>query len=79
MASTVAAPAVRRATKEFHGIVVSAGKMDKTVKVKFGGLRYEPRVQKVRCRHLPPTYLPTYLPTHPPTHPPTCLPTNRPS
>ncbi|KAI0138877.1 hypothetical protein GGR57DRAFT_46681 [Xylariaceae sp. FL1272] len=34
------------AGKELHGIVVSAGLMDKTVKVKLGGQRYEPRVQK---------------------------------
>ncbi|KAI1656127.1 nucleic acid-binding protein [Daldinia decipiens] len=49
MASEVAAAAanvVRRAGKEMHGIVVSAGLMDKTVKVKLGGLRWEPRVQK---------------------------------
>ncbi|KAI0381063.1 nucleic acid-binding protein [Hypomontagnella monticulosa] len=49
MASEVAAAAtntVRRAAKEIHGIVVSAGLMDKTVKVKLGGLRWEPRVQK---------------------------------
>lgn len=50
MASEVAAAAanaVRRTTKEMHGIVVSAGLMDKTVKVRLGGLRWEPRVQKV--------------------------------
>ncbi|KAI0836126.1 nucleic acid-binding protein [Hypoxylon sp. FL0890] len=49
MASEVAAAAantVRKAAKEMHGIVVSAGRMDKTVKVKLGGLRWEPRVQK---------------------------------
>ncbi|XXH01142.1 hypothetical protein Hte_007495 [Hypoxylon texense] len=49
MASEVAAAAanaVRRTTKEMHGIVVSAGLMDKTVKVRLGGLRWEPRVQK---------------------------------
>ncbi|KAI8956560.1 nucleic acid-binding protein [Daldinia sp. FL1419] len=49
MTSEVAAAAtnvVRRAGKEMHGIVVSAGLMDKTVKVKLGGLRWEPRVQK---------------------------------
>ncbi|OTA95959.1 hypothetical protein M434DRAFT_68271 [Hypoxylon sp. CO27-5] len=49
MASEVAAAAantMRRAGKEMHGIVVSAGLMDKTVKVKLGGLRWEPRVQK---------------------------------
>ncbi|RYP32682.1 hypothetical protein DL767_005084 [Monosporascus sp. MG133] len=49
MASEVTAAAAnlaRQTAKEFHGIVVSAGKMDKTVKVKLGGMRYEPRVQK---------------------------------
>ncbi|KAI1370286.1 nucleic acid-binding protein [Hypoxylon crocopeplum] len=49
MASEVTATAanvIRRAGKEMHGIVVSAGLMDKTVKVKLGGLRWEPRVQK---------------------------------
>ncbi|KAI1496020.1 nucleic acid-binding protein [Biscogniauxia marginata] len=45
-ATTAATTAARRAAKEFHGIVVSAGLMDKTVKVKLGGLRWEPRVQK---------------------------------
>ena len=51
MASEVAATAAsaaRRAAKEFTGVVVSAGKMDKTFKIKLGGMRYEPRVQKVR-------------------------------
>ncbi|RYO86700.1 hypothetical protein DL766_005814 [Monosporascus sp. MC13-8B] len=49
MASQVTAEAAnvaRQTAKEFHGIVVSAGKMDKTVKVRLGGIRYEPRVQK---------------------------------
>lgn len=32
--------------KEFHGIVVSAGLMDKTVKVKLGGQRWEKRINK---------------------------------
>ncbi|KAI1385278.1 nucleic acid-binding protein [Hypoxylon trugodes] len=41
-----AATALQQASKELHGIVVSAGRMDKTVKVKLGGLRWEPRVQK---------------------------------
>ncbi|KAI1333468.1 nucleic acid-binding protein [Xylariaceae sp. FL0016] len=45
MATEVAAVA-RRAAKELHGIVVSAGLMDKTVKVKLGGQRWEQRVQK---------------------------------
>ena len=62
MASEVAATAVsavRRATKEFHGVVVSAGKMDKTFKIKLGGMRYEPRVQKVHIPYVLPT-----APTH---------------
>lgn len=69
MASEVAAAAVnvvRRAGKEMHGIVVSAGLMDKTVKVKLGGLRWEPRVQKVSLADLePPLYIIYYstLPT----------------
>ncbi|KAI0198662.1 nucleic acid-binding protein [Astrocystis sublimbata] len=46
MASEIAA-GLRRATKEFHGIVVSAGLMDKTVKVKLGGQRWEQRVHKM--------------------------------
>ncbi|KAI8627549.1 hypothetical protein F5Y19DRAFT_170755 [Xylariaceae sp. FL1651] len=45
MASEIAA-GVRRAAKEMHGIVVSAGLMDKTVKVRLGGQRWEPRVHK---------------------------------
>ncbi|KAJ1325602.1 small subunit ribosomal protein S17 [Microdochium nivale] len=32
--------------KEFHGIVVSAGLMDKTVKVQLGGQRWEKRIKK---------------------------------
>ena len=36
-----------QAPKEFHGIVVSAGLMDKTVKVKLGGQRWEKRISKV--------------------------------
>ncbi|RYP70014.1 hypothetical protein DL769_005127 [Monosporascus sp. CRB-8-3] len=46
MASEIAAAAAnvaRQTAKEFHGVVVSAGKMDKTVKVRLGGMRYEPR------------------------------------
>ncbi|KAI0190777.1 hypothetical protein EV127DRAFT_339220 [Xylaria flabelliformis] len=45
MASEVAA-GMRRAVKEMHGIVVSAGLMDKTVKVRLGGQRWEQRVHK---------------------------------
>jgi hypothetical protein len=38
---------IRRAGKELHGIVVSAGLMDKTVRVRLGGQRWEKRVHKV--------------------------------
>lgn len=43
--------------KEFHGIVVSAGLMDKTVKVQLGGQRWEKRIKKVRATG-PPLSLP---------------------
>ncbi|KAI1428918.1 hypothetical protein F5Y12DRAFT_582553 [Xylaria sp. FL1777] len=46
MASEVAAGLRRAASKEMHGIVVSAGLMDKTVKVRLGGQRWEQRVHK---------------------------------
>ncbi|KAI2627502.1 nucleic acid-binding protein [Hypoxylon sp. NC1633] len=49
MGSEVAAAlanVARGATKEMHGVVVSAGRMDKTVKVRLGGQRWEPKVQK---------------------------------
>ncbi|KAI0880995.1 nucleic acid-binding protein [Annulohypoxylon maeteangense] len=49
MATEVAAAAAnttRHLAKEMLGVVVSAGLMDKTVKVKLGGFRWEPRVQK---------------------------------
>ncbi|KAI1190413.1 hypothetical protein F5B17DRAFT_427600 [Nemania serpens] len=45
MAAEIAA-GMRRAVKEMHGIVVSAGFMDKTVKVRLGGQRWEQRVHK---------------------------------
>ncbi|KAI1438179.1 nucleic acid-binding protein [Xylaria sp. CBS 124048] len=48
MSATEAAAAglVRRAARELQGIVVSAGLMDKTVKVRLEGQRWEQRVQK---------------------------------
>ncbi|KAI0024088.1 hypothetical protein F4780DRAFT_776316 [Xylariomycetidae sp. FL0641] len=46
MASEFAAAAARQVEKELHGVVVSAGRMDKTIKVKLGGMRWEDRVQK---------------------------------
>ncbi|KAI0399104.1 hypothetical protein F4802DRAFT_590986 [Xylaria palmicola] len=45
MATEIAA-GLRIAAKEMHGIVVSAGLMDKTVKVRLGGQRWEQRVHK---------------------------------
>ena len=45
--AAVAANTSRQAAREMLGVVVSAGLMDKTVKVKLGGFRWEPRVQKV--------------------------------
>ncbi|KAI2602975.1 nucleic acid-binding protein [Hypoxylon fragiforme] len=44
--TTELAGAARHAHKIMKGIVVSAGRMDKTVKVKLGGLRWEEKVQK---------------------------------
>ncbi|KAI1207390.1 nucleic acid-binding protein [Annulohypoxylon truncatum] len=41
-----AANTTRQVAKEMLGVVVSAGLMDKTVKVKLGGFRWEPKVQK---------------------------------
>ncbi|KAI2634512.1 hypothetical protein GGS21DRAFT_490570 [Xylaria nigripes] len=45
MAEEIAA-GLRRATRQMHGIVVSAGLMDKTVKVRLEGHRWEERVHK---------------------------------
>ncbi|KAI1489701.1 hypothetical protein F5X96DRAFT_639792 [Biscogniauxia mediterranea] len=45
-AATTVVRKAAKAAKEMHGIVVSAGLMEKTVKVKLGGVRWEPRVQK---------------------------------
>ena len=39
-----------RPHKKIVGVVVSAGKMDKTVKVRVAGQRWEPRIRKVRAR-----------------------------
>ncbi|KAI0893211.1 nucleic acid-binding protein [Annulohypoxylon nitens] len=41
-----AANTTRQAAKEMLAVVVKAGCMDKTVRVKLGGYRWEPRVQK---------------------------------
>ncbi|CAG9991351.1 unnamed protein product [Clonostachys byssicola] len=45
MSSTVA-KAARRVTHELHGVVVSAGLMDKTVKVRVGGQKWNKIVNK---------------------------------
>lgn len=50
---TMAPPAARAATatfktfRELHGVVVSAGLMDKTVKVRVGGLKWNNFLKKV--------------------------------
>lgn len=43
--------AAKRVTRELHGVVVSAGLMQKTVKVRVGGRKWNSQVQKV----LPPS------------------------
>lgn len=40
--------AAQRVTRELHGVVVSAGVMQKTVKVRVGGRKWNSQVQKVR-------------------------------
>ncbi|KAF6789333.1 ribosomal protein s17 [Colletotrichum sojae] len=39
--------AVRRVSRELHGVVVSAGHMQKTVKVRVGGQKWNQKVQKM--------------------------------
>ena len=39
--------AAKRVTRELHGVVVSAGLMQKTVKVRVGGRKWNSQVQKV--------------------------------
>lgn len=46
--SSPVAKAARRVTHELHGVVVSAGLMDKTVKVRVGGQKWNKIVNKVR-------------------------------
>lgn len=46
-AAGAAAATARRAFRELHGVVVSAGLMQKTVKVRVGGQKWNKRVQKV--------------------------------
>lgn len=45
--SSQVAKAARRVTHELHGIVVSAGRMQKTVKVRVGGQKWNKNVNKV--------------------------------
>ena len=44
--------AAKKTFRELQGVVVSAGLMSKTVKVRVGGLKWNARVQKV-CSFLP--------------------------
>ncbi|KAH6681239.1 hypothetical protein F5X68DRAFT_234349 [Plectosphaerella plurivora] len=39
--------AAKRVVHELHGVVVSAGLMQKTVKVRVGGQKYAPKIQKM--------------------------------
>jgi hypothetical protein len=45
--ATTSAMAARQTFREIHGIVVSAGLMQKTVKVRVGGQRWNKQVKKV--------------------------------
>jgi small subunit ribosomal protein S17 len=47
--SSQVAKAARRVTHELHGVVVSAGLMQKTVKVRVGGQKWNKVINKV-CR-----------------------------
>ena len=47
--SSQVAKAARRVTHELHGVVVSAGLMQKTVKVRVGGQKWNKIINKV-CR-----------------------------
>lgn len=46
--SSPVAKAARRVTHELHGVVVSAGLMEKTAKVRVGGQKWNKIVHKVR-------------------------------
>jgi small subunit ribosomal protein S17 len=46
--SSPVAKAARRVTTELRGVVVSAGLMEKTVKVRVGGQKWNKTVNKVR-------------------------------
>jgi small subunit ribosomal protein S17 len=45
--SGAAAASVRKTFRELHGIVVTAGLMQKTVKVRVGGQKWNKQLQKV--------------------------------
>lgn len=45
--------AAKRVAHELHGVVVSAGLMQKTVKVRVGGQKYSPKLQKVLFNNFP--------------------------
>ena len=47
--SSPVAKAARLVTHELHGVVVSAGLMQKTVKVRVGGQKWNKIVNKVSC------------------------------
>lgn len=49
--------AARRVSHELHGVVVSAGLMDKTVKVRVGGQKWNKIVNKVRGRFNTPSLM----------------------
>lgn len=49
--SSQVAKAARRVTHELHGIVVSAGLMQKTVKVRVGGQKWNKIINKV-CTYI---------------------------
>lgn len=51
--SSPVAKAARRVTHELHGVVVSAGLMDKTVKVRVGGQTWNKVVNKVCGYEIP--------------------------
>jgi small subunit ribosomal protein S17 len=49
-----AAKTATRTFRELHGVVITAGTMDKTVKVRVGGQKWNSFLKKVR---LPPSFL----------------------
>jgi small subunit ribosomal protein S17 len=63
MVSRVAATA-RKVSRELHGVVTSAGLMQKTVKVRVGGKQWNPRVQQVRAWSFSALLLPNWSVNH---------------